>query len=124
MGVRVDKWLQVARVFKTRSKATKACVLGRVRVNGVVAKAHRALATGDQVEVRISDWIRVLIVQELRDKPLPKAEAPRLYEDQSPPRPERKGWERLLHRPPATREPGAGRPTKRQRRDIDRWRDR
>jgi len=124
MSVRLDKWLQVARVFRTRTKATKACSLGRVRVNRAIAKPHRALATGDCIEVRISDWTRVLIVQELRDKPLPKAEASRLYADQSPPRPQRQGWERVLHRPPAIRERGAGRPTKRQRRDIDRWRDR
>lgn len=124
MAVRVDKWLQVARAFKTRTKATKACSLGRVRVNGDVAKPHRNLSIGDRVEVEIGDWTRVLVVQELRDKPVPKKEAARLYDDQSPPRPERQGWERLLHLPPVRRERGAGRPTKRDRREIDRWRDR
>ena len=46
-AVRLDKWLQVSRVFKTRSKATKACALSRVKVNGVTAKAHRHLALDD-----------------------------------------------------------------------------
>jgi ribosome-associated heat shock protein Hsp15 len=122
--VRLDKWLQVARVFKTRTKATKACTLGRVRVNETVAKPHRALAIDDRIEVDIGDWTRILIVKELRDKPVRKAEAARLYEDLSGPRPQPDRWERLSRSTPARRERGAGRPTKRQRRDIDRWRNR
>lgn len=124
MNVRLDKWLQVARVFKTRTKATKACTLGRVRVNDTVAKPHRTLAVDDRVEVEIGDWTRVLIVRELRDRPVRKAEAAGLYEDLSPPRPKRDPWERLLRVTPARRERGAGRPTKRERRDLDRWRSR
>ena len=65
-GVRLDKWLQVARAFKTRTQATKACTLGRVRVNGQVAKPHRALVLEDRVEVEKGDWIRVLVVKEER----------------------------------------------------------
>ncbi len=124
MQVRVDKWLQVARVFKTRSQATKACNLSRVRVNGQVVKPHRNLTVDDQVEIEIRDWTRILVVKELRDKPLPKAEAPRLFEDLSPPRPKPDPWARLLRRPASGREPGLGRPTKKERRDIDRWRSR
>jgi ribosome-associated heat shock protein Hsp15 len=124
MQVRVDKWLQVARVFKTRSQATKACNLSRVRVNGQVVKPHRNLTVDDQVEIEIRDWTRILVVKELRDKPLPKAEVPRLFEDLSPPRPKPDPWARLLRRPPSRREPGLGRPTKKERRDIDRWRSR
>ena len=124
MAVRVDKWLQVARVFKTRSRATKACNLGRVRVNGHTAKPHRSLAPGDEIEIDIRDWTRKLVVRELRDKPLPKAEVPRLFEDLSPPRPEPDPWGRLLAQRPARRDSGLGRPTKKERRDIDRWRRR
>jgi len=120
--VRLDKWLQVARVFKSRSQATRACQLSRVRVNGSAAKPHRALALDDRVEVELREWTRVLVVRELRDKPLPKAEAARLYEDLSPPRPRLDPLSRLMRRAPAKREPGAGRPTKRERRRIDRWR--
>ena len=124
MSVRLDKWLQVARVFKTRSKATKACNLGRVRVNDSVAKPHKLLTVDDRIEVEIGDWTRLLVVRELRDKPVRKAEAADLYEDLSGPRPQRDPWERLLRATPARRERGTGRPTKRQRRDIDRWRKR
>lgn len=124
MQVRLDKWLQVARAFKSRSQATKACNLSRVRVNGQVAKPHRNLALGDEVEIEIRDWTRILVVRELRDKPLPKAEAARLFEDLSPPRPKADPWARLMRRTPAKREPGLGRPTKKERRDIDRWRSR
>ena len=124
MGVRIDKWLQVARAFRTRTKATKACTLGRIRVNGTTCKPHRSLKLGDRVEIDIGDWTRVLVVNELRDRPLPKAQAARVYEDLSPPRPTPDIWSRILRRTPAQRERGAGRPTKRDRRNIDRWRQR
>ena len=121
MSVRLDKWLQIARVFKTRSQATHAVDLNRVRVNGQSAKPHRNLVPGDRIEVQLGEWTRVLIVKELRDKPVPKEEARTLYEDQSPPRPEADPFQRLLRRPPALREKGAGRPTKKERRDMERW---
>lgn len=124
MHVRLDKWLQVARVFKTRSQATKACNTSRVRVNGQVAKPHRHLALEDRVEIDIREWTRVLVVKELRDRPLPKAEASRVFEDLSPPRPQPDPFARLLRRPAAHRERGLGRPTKKERRDLDRWRTR
>ncbi len=122
MKVRLDKWLQVARVFKSRSRATRHCQLGRVRVNGSAARPHRAVALGDRIEVELRDWTRVLVVLELRDKPLPKAEAARLFEDHSPPRPELDPLERLLRRRPAERSRGAGRPTKKERRELERLR--
>jgi len=121
--VRLDKWLQVARMYKTRTKATHACDLGRVRVNGQSAKPHRQLAVGDRVELTQGDWERVLVVQDLKDKPMPKAEAPKLYEDLSPPRPAPDPLSRLMRRPLVTREAGAGRPTKKERRDMEGFRD-
>jgi ribosome-associated heat shock protein Hsp15 len=120
VDVRLDKWLQVARVFKTRSQATHACTLGRVKVNGQPAKPHRHLALEDRVEVEQGDWTRVLVVKTLRDRPLPKADAASLYEDLSPPRPVLDPFARLLRRPPVRRDPGAGRPTKKERRELDR----
>jgi ribosome-associated heat shock protein Hsp15 len=121
MSVRLDKWLQVARMYKTRTKATTACELGRVKVNGQPAKPHRQLAPGDRVELLQGDWERVLIVKELRDKPVAKAAAAALYDDQSPPRPAPDPLARLMRRPPALRDAGAGRPTKKERRDMERW---
>jgi ribosome-associated heat shock protein Hsp15 len=121
MPVRIDKWLQVARIFKTRALATHACELGRVRVNGIAVKPHRHLVIGDRIEAAQGDWQRVLVVRELRDRPLPKAQAPTLYDDQSPPRPSPDPLQRLMRRPPALRAKGTGRPTKKERREIDRW---
>jgi ribosome-associated heat shock protein Hsp15 len=124
VSVRLDKWLHVARVYKTRSLATKACELSRVTVNGTGVKAHRELKIGDRVEAEVaSDWTRVLIVRELAEKTLAKTEVPRLFEDLSPPRPAADPMARLLRRPPAVREKGAGRPTKRERRELDDWRN-
>lgn len=123
-SVRLDKWLQVARVFKTRTQATRACTLNHVKVNGQSAKAHRNLVVGDRVEVEQGDWTRILVVKELHDKPLPKAEVPRLFDDQSPSRPQPDPLEKLMRRAPVVRERGAGRPSKRERREIDRLRGR
>ncbi|HSL81978.1 MAG TPA: S4 domain-containing protein [Thermoanaerobaculia bacterium] len=124
MDVRLDKWLQVARMFKTRSQATHACTLSRVRVNGQSAKPHKSVAVGDRIEIeRGGDWTQVIVVRELRDKPLPKAEAAGLYDDESPPRPKLSEVERLMRRPPVQREPGKGRPTKKERRKMERWRE-
>ena len=119
---RLDKWLQVSRMFRTRSKATAACAAGRITVNGQQAKAHRRLAVGDRIEFRIRDWQRILIVRELRERSLPKAEAPRLYEDLSPPKPEPPRRDAQAVVVAAHRRRGAGRPTKRDRRLIDRLR--
>ena len=119
-SVRLDKWLHVARAFKTRSQATRACSLGRVRVNGARVKAHRALRIGDRVEIELRDWQRILVVRKLAERPLPKALVPELFDDQSPPRPERDAAQRVRTAKPARRAPGAGRPTKRDRRKIDR----
>ena len=124
MEVRLDKWLQVARVFKTRSQAGRACRLGRVRVNGTTAKPHRLVAVGDRLEIEKRDWLQTLEVLVLRDKPVPKAEARELYVDHSPPRLPPDPIKRLLRRPAVERETGAGRPTKRDRRRLERLRDR
>ena len=121
--VRLDKWLQIARCFKTRSQATKACASSRVRVNDQVAKAHRLLAIDDRVEVEYGEWSRILVVKELHDKPLPKKEVPRLFEDLSPPKPTLDPLERLMRRAPVVRERGLGRPSKKERRELDRLRD-
>jgi ribosome-associated heat shock protein Hsp15 len=120
MDVRIDKWLHVARVFKTRTLAAKACQLSRVRVNGTPVKPHRQVAVGDRVEAEVTaEWTRVLVVREVADKPLAKVEVPRLFEDLSPPRPAGDALARLLKRPVVERSAGTGRPTKRDRRTME-----
>ena len=86
-------------MYKTRTQATRACTLGRVQVNGERAKPHRHLRLDDKVEVDLGDWQRVLIVRELRDRPVAKAEAPKLYEDLSGPRPKLDAIDRAMRGP-------------------------
>lgn len=117
--VRLDKWLQVARAFRTRSKATKACQAGKVRVDGVTAKPHRTVAVDERIEVDMGQgWTRVLVVRKIADKPVPKAVAPTLYEDLSPPRPRVEPMGEIF------RPRGSGRPTGRDRRVMERFRRR
>lgn len=122
LEVRLDKWLQVARMFKTRTKATDACNRGQVRVDGHDAKPHKRVSIGDRIEVDKGDWTRILEVKELRDKPVPKAKAADLYEDHSPPKPQLDPMERLMRQAPVRRDRGSGRPTKKERREIERFR--
>jgi ribosome-associated heat shock protein Hsp15 len=119
--VRLDKWLQVARAFRTRTQATHACTLGRVQVNGERAKPHRHLRVDDRVEIDLGDWQRVLIVKVLRDRPVAKAEAATLYEDLSGPRPKLDAIDRAMRGPGVRREKGTGRPTKQERRAMERF---
>ncbi len=122
--VRIDKWLQIARAFKTRSQATRACSLGRIRVNGVKAKPHRIVALEDRIEIEMrDDWKRVLVVAKIADKPVLKALAADLFIDESPSKPVADPMERLMRRKPVIREAGAGRPTKRDRRKLDQLRE-
>ncbi len=120
MAVRVDKWLWSVRVYKSRSGANDACTSGRVRVNGEVAKPATKLKLGDRVDVRRKDRNLVLVVQQLLEKRVGAALAAEAYDDQSPPPPERQP----SPHPDAfvdlgRRDRGAGRPTKRDRRQIE-----
>jgi ribosome-associated heat shock protein Hsp15 len=84
--VRLDVWLDVACLFKTRSEAQKACKGGKVDVNGQTAKPNRALRVGDEIEILrpLGRKLRV-VVRALADRHIPKAEAKALYEDLTPP---------------------------------------
>ena len=117
--VRIDKWLWAARAFKTRSIAADACDGGKVDVNGEAAKPAKHVRAGDRIEITVPNGRRILKVIALGERRGPAAEARLLYEDLTPPAPPRA---RLA--PPPFRAPGAGRPTKRERREIDRFRSR
>jgi Ribosome-associated heat shock protein implicated in the recycling of the 50S subunit (S4 paralog) len=83
--VRLDTWLDVACLFKTRSEAQKACKLGKVSVNGAAAKPHRDVKIGDKIEInRPLGRKQLLTVRGLTSTHLPKAEARLLYEDRTP----------------------------------------
>ena len=118
-SVRVDKWLWAARVFKTRGLAADACDGGKVDVNEQAAKPAKALRPGDMIRVTLPQGRRrILKVAALDDRRGSATIARALYEDLTPPEPPRPRWAA----PPA-RPPGAGRPTKRERRALDRLRE-
>ncbi len=114
--VRVDSWLWAIRVYKTRSAATTACRAGHVRVNGDKAKAAQTVRPEDEVRVRISGFDRILVVRQTLTKRVGAPIAATAYEERTPPREPMAAL--------AVRDRGAGRPTKRERRDIDRLRGR
>lgn len=113
---RVDVWLWAVRVYKSRSAATAACRGGKVRVNRAPAKASTTVKVGDRVEAFVERQ-RVLEVAAVIDKRVGAAVAATCLIDHSPPAPATR------RQPPVfVREPGSGRPTKRERRELDRLR--
>jgi ribosome-associated heat shock protein Hsp15 len=115
-SLRVDKWLWAARFFKTRSLATGACTGGKVDINDEAAKPARLVRAGDLVKVTLPQGRRRIVkVVSLDDRRGSATIARALYEDLTPPEPAR-----TRQAPPPYREPGAGRPTKRERREVDR----
>ena len=85
-SVRLDVWLDVACLFKTRSEAQRACKGGKVFVNGAAVKPHRDVRIGDELVItRPLGRRQTIVVRGLTDKHLPKAQARELYEDRTPP---------------------------------------
>jgi len=115
-AVRVDAWLWAIRVYKTRSAATTACRAGHVRVNGERAKAAQPVRPGDELRVRVHGFDRILVVKQPISKRVGAVPAAEAVDDRTPPRDPAP----ML----AQRDRGAGRPTKRERREIDRLRGR
>jgi len=113
---RVDAWLWAVRIYKTRSAATAACRAGHVRVNRGAAKASTPVKVGDRVEAFV-ERERILEVVVPIDKRVGAAVAATCLVDHSPPAP-------VVRRQPPMfiRERGTGRPTKRERRELDRLR--
>jgi ribosome-associated heat shock protein Hsp15 len=116
---RVDSWLWAVRVFKTRSAATAACRAGHVKVNSERAKAAQPVKVGDEVRVRIAGFDRVLEVRGILVKRVAATVAATSYVDNSPPLPTP---EEVAFAP--RRDRGAGRPTKRERRELEKLRGR
>lgn len=118
-NLRLDKWLWFARFLKSRTLAAELCSGGRVRVSGrVVAKPSQTIRVGDVLTFPLGPHIRVIEVKALGVRRGPAEEARTLYADLSPPLPRTAGAEAPPL--PAARDAGAGRPTKAERRAIDR----
>ena len=115
---RVDRWLWAVRIYKTRSLATEACRGGHVKVNGFTAKPATSVAVGDRVEA-FTGRRRVLEVVRVIDTRVGAPVAAECVIDHSPPPPPRGERSAGL-----VWEPGGGRPTKRDRRQMDRLRNR
>ena len=123
-SLRLDKWLWYARFFKTRSLATKLCETGKLRLSGTpVAKAHQKVRCGDVLAFPQGQHIRVVKVLALATRRGPAPEAQTLYEDLAPPERENR-LPKGTAPPVARRKPGDGRPTKRDRRVLSRFKER
>jgi ribosome-associated heat shock protein Hsp15 len=117
--LRVDKWLWFARFARTRTSAAKIVTEARFRVNGLPTdKAHHAIRPGDVLTFALGPHIRIIRILALAARRGGAPEARLLYEDLDPPKPKPARAEP----PVAARDDGAGRPTKRERRAIDRLR--
>jgi ribosome-associated heat shock protein Hsp15 len=123
-GVRMDKWLWAARFFKTRALAVKACELGRVQSNGQPAKAAREVRSGDRLQVRNEGGEFVVDVLALSDVRGPAAAAQELYRETEERKAERVRVADERKAMFGAEGPAAGRPSKRDRREIGRVRGR
>ena len=119
--MRLDKWLWAARFFKTRGLAQQAIESGRVTLNAQRVKCSHALKPSDAVVVRVGDYQWQVIVKALSDRRGPATEAKKLYDETPESRAER---ERRIELRRWSAEPAAGikgRPTKRDRRTLERF---
>ena len=119
---RMDKWLWAVRIFKTRSMAANACKKGRVTIDGMAVKPSYLVKTGETVEVKMPPITRTFSVTGLVEKRLSAALAANYVEETTPPQ----VFETLrLARinTPEIRDRGAGRPTKKERRALERLKD-
>jgi ribosome-associated heat shock protein Hsp15 len=117
-GIRIDKWLFAVRIFKTRSIATEECSKGRVKVNGMEAKPSRDIKIGDLIEVRKNPVTYKYKVLQLAEKRMGAKLVPEYLEDQTP----KEALEILDIQKQmqwSNRDRGTGRPTKKDRRDMD-----
>ncbi len=117
--MRVDQWLWSTRITKTRADAADLCRSGHVRINAKTAKPSTKVAVGDRIETRVHQLERILVVSRLINKRVGASVAVECYEDHSPPPPERHAAPPVFER-----DRGAGRPTKRDRRQLDALRGR
>jgi ribosome-associated heat shock protein Hsp15 len=122
--VRIDKWLWAARFLKTRSLAADAVAAGKVEVNGDRVKPAKLLQLGDEVRIRLGPYLHVVHVRGLSERRGPASVAVTLYEETADSIAARaKLAEQLRMAPAALVYEEKGRPTKRDRREIDRFRD-
>ncbi len=116
--LRIDKYLWAIRLFKTRSLATEACKAGRVKLEGNNIKASHEVKVGETYQVSKGPERKIVKVTGLLENRGDYQTAIRFYEDITPPE-QTPGFQSMFHSPVLRRDRGAGRPTKRDRREID-----
>jgi ribosome-associated heat shock protein Hsp15 len=119
--VRLDRWLWAARWFKTRALAARAVAGGKVKVNGERPKRSRLIAVGDQVSIRRGPFEFQVVVQALSETRGPAEQARRLYRETAASEQARALLALQLKSQPRVIYTGKGRPTKKDRRAIERW---
>ena len=123
-SVRLDKWLWAARFYKTRALAVEAIDGGKVEVNDDKAKRAKAVRLGDRIRLRLGPYEWRLIVRGLSERRGPASEAQQLYEEDAEGKRLRERHAEQLKVANQTFGPDKGRPTKKDRRDIERFRRR
>jgi len=117
-SIRIDKWLWAIRAFKTRSLATEACKGGRIKIDGIAAKASRDLKIGDIIEFKVNNLNKKIKVVKLIKNRVNATLAAQNYEDLTSAE-EYERLEFIKQMKTEHRDRGAGRPSKRDRRDIE-----
>lgn len=122
-GQRIDLWLWYARFAKTRTLSQALITRGKVRINRErISKPSMSIKVGDMVTLTLGPRIRIIRVEAIGSRRGPATEAAELYSDHSPVYVSPDAATKNADPAPAAREPGSGRPTKRDRRQIDRFR--
>lgn len=116
--LRIDKYLWAIRLFKTRSLATEACKAGRVKLKGQNVKPSAVVKVGDQYSIQKGIEKKVILVTGLLERRVDAKTAVQFYEDHTPVE-ETYGFKSVFHAPVLKRDRGTGRPTKKDRREID-----
>ena len=122
--VRLDKWLWAARFFKTRAVAAEAVEGGKVQLNGDRPKRARALQVGDELRIRLGPFEHIVAVRALSDRRGPATQAAALYQETEASRRAREALAVQLKSLHSLFGPEKGRPTKKDRREIERLKGR
>jgi ribosome-associated heat shock protein Hsp15 len=122
LRIRIDKWLWAVRLFKTRSQASSACEQGKISINDQPAKASRMVNTGDIIRIKRTGLTRVYMVRGLTGNRVSAKLVVDYCDDLTPPD-ELEAYKNRSKRITIFRDPGTGRPTKRERRDLDEFMD-
>lgn len=121
--VRIDKWLWAIRLYKSRTLATEACDAGKVKIDGTSMKPSKLVSIGETIHIRHNHTTKIFKVTKLIEKRVSAILAAECYEDLSPAEEINPLLKSVFYKAGGIRDKGAGRPTKRDRRDIDKFAD-